>query len=127
MDGRVATIEAKSTAPFHLMLQAVRLSIPCAEESNRENQALITERIGVVFWLIDDLVDLTRDYRAGAANSILFGLRSRKASAEEIIDGTVDRLCRSLAETSNILADIGTAESRQFCNLLLGYVRSWAE
>jgi hypothetical protein len=139
-----AAAKRKSTIPFDIMLQVAR----ACEEASSEPLGIAPDKlirqIGTVFWLIDDLVDLVRDFRMGAANTILFSVGSsphftpsldqeqftlRQLLEKRYLNKAINQLCENLSAAAQTLLTSGTQSecAYRFRSLLLMYVRSWVE
>lgn len=139
-----AAARRKSTIPFEIMLQVARV---CERPSSAPLDTAADElirQIGTVFWLADDLVDLVRDFRTGAVNSILFNVGSssrfmrspgqqqfvaRQLLEKRYLDQAINQLCANLGAAAQMLLTSGTQSegADRFRSLLLMYVRSWME
>ena len=64
-----AAARAKSTLPFTIIGTVARGAVPGGDRDVQLDR--LVEDVGVAFWLIDDLIDLVADYRAGALNALL--------------------------------------------------------
>jgi hypothetical protein len=123
----LAGVETKSTAPFHLLLAAQEILAPAASEAQRAVARRATGAIATLFWLVDDIADLARDSRAGAANWLLLqALRDDPApGAPTSADVALRRAMAALHEMSDVLAGARTPGAPRFRRILLCYVQSW--
>ncbi len=73
-------MEAKSSLPLVAAMQIARLAqAPELADSGAGEMLASAKDIGTVFWIIDDLVDLLDDLRAGVGNRVLLCLNDRLA------------------------------------------------
>jgi hypothetical protein len=93
-------LEAKSCLPSHAALQIAQLAEECPGHSADLKPAAL--RLGRIFWLIDDLVDVLKDLRTGTPNAVVIHLADRLAEEDrwstsdtdlyDEIDGAVNEL-----------------------------------
>jgi hypothetical protein len=123
----LAGVETKSTAPFHLLLAAQEILAPAASEAQRAVARRATAAIATLFWLVDDIADLARDTRAGAANWLLLHEASDSPApgAPTSADIALQRAMAALHEMSDVLLGARTAGAPRFRRILLCYVQSW--
>ena len=123
----LAGVETKSTAPFHLLLAAQEILAPAASEAQRAVARRATGAIATLFWLVDDIADLARDTRAGAANWLLLqALRDDPVpGVPTSADVALQRAMAALHEMSDVLAGARTTGAPRFRRILLCYVQSW--
>jgi hypothetical protein len=140
-DGAVIeTSRAKSTLPFAVIHQVARLF---ADRSPPVVDAL-ADRIGTVFWLTDDLIDLVPDFQEGALNSILAPGRADAPWSEDLLEDypVLAKLLESrqietaagevrarLRESLDLLDSSGFPEAAatRLGEALKFYVRNWME
>jgi hypothetical protein len=105
--------ERKSTIPFQIMFQVALICEPSASHSNELVE--IIQSLGRTFWLMDDLVDLTEDFRVGGANGILLRRQCDLAPAQDA--GISVELLVNLLD-SNCIATAIVEMSDSLCELL---------
>jgi AMMECR1 domain-containing protein len=134
--------ERKSVLPFEMMLAIARICESDSGDIEETEARSLSQHIGKVFALSDDLFDLGRDLQSGDANTILLEAGVANSSmrnpedAPDIIrclldNGHVDRavrgLCANLAAAVALIDenDDATGETYRLRERILCYVRSW--
>jgi hypothetical protein len=132
---------AKSTLPFDVMSEvAGRLA---SRRSSSDAHHAVVRNVATLFWLVDDIVDITRDARNRNANSILaaatdcldLDVRSDTYSVlNAILDGdyveqTTDRIASCLSEVNDALQmlDLPCEVVRRNQTAIQSYVRHWID
>lgn len=75
-DVAIATSRAKSTLPFQVFLHIVKVVGDGRAAGEARTFRPAVEKIGEIFWLVDDLADLVKDFQAGSLNSVLATART---------------------------------------------------
>jgi hypothetical protein len=132
----------KSTLPFSVILQLIRVCDENARGVRDRSANRLVRQIARVFWLIDDLADLERDFRRGHANVILLRAGASRMSSseatggktgplalEDFIEEAIDQVCVDLAAAASSLRDanVKSSSGHAFDEVLLAYVRKWVE
>lgn len=135
----------KSTLPFAIMLQIGRV---CAGATGTHEVPAVDEligRIGAVFSLVDDLMDLSRDIESGSINTILLraggslsfqqwspqGELARYLLTGDVIEDAIDSLCTNIKEVVQLLesSELHSITEPQLESQLqdsvLTYMRNW--
>jgi hypothetical protein len=129
----------KSVLPFEIMLATARLCVDDADGVYVANAERLVQEMGAVFSLVDDLSDLSKDYRSGDANTILIGAgmlpgsrdtTQGPAELEKLLAGGVQEAARSIVRsliTAMELAECrsGALDQRRFRDVLVGYALNW--
>ena len=129
------TARTKSMLPFAIIGAIGGLDAGTDEQCSAPDR--IVERVGTIFWRIDDLADIVSDARSGALNSLLVEARSE---AGEDIAPTLTRLLDSrsiesaasevrddLLQVRNLVEACGNELTKGFDRTLACYVRAWLE
>jgi hypothetical protein len=129
--------QAKSVVPFVIVPLLVSLARPATDIAA---VAALGERIGSIFWRIDDLCDLVSDYHEGQVNVVLCRAGLQASSTTRQPRGDLIRLCHGDAidqVASEALNDItqlieqltargaNDAARRDLLRWLHGYIIDW--
>jgi hypothetical protein len=134
--------KAKSTLPFRIILQINRVCENRAHGARENSVEQLVRQVAMSFWLIDDLMDLARDFRKRDANVIL--LRAAADSPppggkivshgerfpdERYIDSAIEEACANLlaVQTTLFHARIHPSSANPFSDVILTYARRWVE
>lgn len=143
-DDLVRVSQAKSTLPFRVIHQVAHLFSGSVNQEVESAVDSLMSHVATNFWLMDDLVDVVRDFRAGDLNSILAQTGASVWRVQELsqnyailarllegcyIEEAVDRVQASLVSAVTILQSdhCHSDEAIRFRNIVLSYTRNWME
>ena len=133
----LAMAHRKSVLPFEVMLAIARLRDGAGGRRDGTRATLLGKHLGLLFSLVDDLVDLNRDVVSGDVNTILLGAGIAPGPKRIVGVGQLDALGDSLADASaRISTHLGAAvrllghgqrqrDGRAFWEIPVGYTQRW--
>jgi hypothetical protein len=130
---------AKSTLPFQVIYRITRLFVTGEERSKLVDLA---HNLGVIFWRIDDLVDIPSDYRDSALNSLLATAANgapldpdpaqnyavlASLLTGSVIEGAVREVGKNVTKALTTLRNSSSPAAARLAEALRFYIRSWLE
>lgn len=128
---REAIARAKSTLPFRIIGAIGDLAFDASPSADRTG---LTDDIGTIFWLTDDLVDLVADVRSGALNVIAVKVAGTETlPVGEVLQRVLDG--GAIEETAATIRDavvrvrnrVSSRAGDRFDEVVMSYVRGWLE
>jgi len=128
----------KSTLPFQVISHVAVLAGNPVTPHLKKKVGQISDHIGHVFWLTDDLVDIVPDFQDGALNTFLIGEGGMQStllvdllSSEAIEEASVD-IAQNLGAALSVIAPLlGFGEEQRLTlpmsHVLLSFTRNWLE
>jgi hypothetical protein len=127
IEERLRVSREKSVLPFHIIRAIGRLRQDISPDADN-----LAERLGTVFWMVDDLADLVGDTRSHALNSLLLKANPDGTSEPEgalaallagnVIEDVVGEICDALVALQEVLLP-----SEGSGRVVPCYVRMWIE
>jgi len=122
-------VKVKSIAPLEIIFSVMKFTRHVPDTRGAEEEFRFSSSLSHAIWLIDDIADLKKDYRSGAANSIIISAKAHQEPDRRVLEKCLIDSCNIALESiytfSTSLQRCNTDVAAQLERTLLSYIRSW--
>jgi len=122
-------VKVKSIAPLEIIFSVMKFTRHVPDTRGAEEEFRFSSSLSHAIWLIDDIADLKKDYRSGAANSIIMSAKAHQEPDQRVLEKCLIDSCNIALESiytfSTSLLRCNTDVAAQLERTLLSYIRSW--